>query len=1056
MRRFALRVLLLALACFVVLTICRADETATVTGLVTDPHGNAMPGAKVVVTNIGTNVETATTTNDAGVYYVPALRPGIYKINLWKDGFKSIAKTGIELHVQDVASFNFELQIGSVTETVIVEAAGLVINTTDASVSTVIDRQFVENIPLNGRSLQSLITLTPGVLAVRSTLGANSVGSSGEFSVNGQRAEANYFTLDGVSVNTGSNPFSTVATGMAGTVAGETALGTTQSIISLDALQEFRATTSTYSAEYGRTPGGQFSFVSRSGTNNWHGSVFNYFRNEALDANNWFSDAKGIGKTPERQNDFGGTLGGPLRIPGLYNGKDRTFFFFSYEGLRLQLPAGAITDPYPDVNLRNNAPSVLQPFLKAFPIPNVPNSEVLDSNNQPTGLALFTTGYSNPSSLDATSIRIDHNFNQSMKIFGRYNTSPSSAAVRQAGRDLANSFVHLVDVKSATLGVTNIFSPRLSNDFRFNYTHNNGNFAETLNPIGGAQPFDVRQVPGYEAAKFYDFSVFLNFNGRDRVIVGNQQDAQQQWNITDAFIVNHDSHSLRFGIDYRRLSTLLQNRVISEAAGFSSANGVLQNSPTFSANHADALVPPEPLYTNFSAYAMDDWKVTSRLSLSLGLRWELVPPPGNGNGPRPFTLNQITDLSTAHLAPQGTPLWQTDYRAFAPRLGAAYQLRQSANTATVVRGGFGVFYDMGTTLSSKGFFNIGFVSGFLFYPGGPFPLPPNLLTLPPPSVAAPYNTEVDAVDPHLRLPYTLQWNIAVEQALGRNQALTLTYVGSAGRRLIYSTTLTPKAPTNFTGGLSLIQGIATSDYDALQVQFQRRLSSGLQALLAYTWSHSIDDGTTNFYVARLSRRDSDFDIRHNFQMALTYDIPGNYSSRILSAILKHWGLDTRLSAQSALPVDLVGSFGHLPDGTFVPLRPDLVPNTSSYLYGSQYPGGRILNFNAFQPSAPNTQGNVPRNFVRSFAAVQADLAIRREFPIYERLRLQFRAEAFNIFNHPNFSSIDNSLVDGPYNPSALRGFGVAQSTPNNSLGGLNALYQVGGPRSLQLSLKLQF
>jgi hypothetical protein len=191
-------------------------------------------------------------------------------------------------------------------------------------------------------------------------------------------------------------------------------------------------------------------------------------------------------------------------------------------------------------------------------------------------------------------------------------------------------------------------------------------------------------------------------------------------------------------------------------------------------------------------------------------------------------------------------------------------------------------------------------------------------------------------------------------------------------------------------------------------------------------------------------------------MALTYDVPGEYSNSVLSTILKGWGLDTRISARSSLPVDVFTGSIVLPNGQSVNLRPDLVPNVAIYLYGSQYPGGRILNFNAFQPDPSGGQGNLPRNFARDFPSAQVDFAVRRDFPITERLHLQFRAEAFNLFNHPDFGNIDNSLGDGPYDLATHSGFGGAQSTRNHSLGGLNALYQIGGPRSLQIALKLLF
>ncbi len=440
MKRFPMRVFVFVFACLTGLAVCRGDELAAVTGLVTDPNGRSVPGVIVLITNLGTNIVSRTVTNDQGIYRVPSLQPGIYRMTLDKDGFKSIVKSGVELHVQDVASINFELQVGSVNETVTVEAGGLSINTTDATVSTVVDRQFAENLPLNGRSFQTLIELTPGVVITPTNAGDN-----GQFSVNGQRAASNYWMVDGVSANIGigaavTNP----ANGLAGAVGSFSAGGGTNSLVSVDALQEFRIQTSTYAPEFGRTPGAQISIVTRSGANQVHGTVFDYLRNDLFDANDWFADSKRLKKPEERQNDFGGTFSGPIL-------EDRTFFFFSYEGLRLRLPQTALTTVPCDStctvfgNARTAASSGMQPFLNAYPIPNGPEVFIPctpnvngcpPSGQQPTGAAQFNKSYSNPSTLDAYSLRIDQKLTPKWNLFGRLISASITAermpkAVRQ-------------------------------------------------------------------------------------------------------------------------------------------------------------------------------------------------------------------------------------------------------------------------------------------------------------------------------------------------------------------------------------------------------------------------------------------------------------------------------------------------------------------------------------------------------------------------------------------------------------------------------------------------
>ncbi len=1067
--RFYLLLLVLLVLSFCIPSFGQSED-ATLSGIITDPTGAIVQNAQVKLTNVDTGITVATASNNSGLYVFATIHPGHYRMVVEKAGFRQVVLTDLTLNVQDLLSRNFKLQLGAVGESVTVSADGVNVNTTDASVSTVIDQKFVENMPLNGRSFQDLIALAPGVTMVGNlgNGGQTGPGQGGEFSVNGQRTEENYFTVDGVSATVGgSGSVQVLGAGYAGATPAETVLGTTQSMISVDALQEFRATTSTYSAEYGRTPGGQFALTTRPGTNAWHGTAYDYFRNDALDASNWFLDQLGLSKDKERQNDFGGTLGGPVIIPGLYNGKDKTFFFFSYEGLRLVTPQGVQTVLVPDPNLRQTAPAPLQPILNAYPKQNAGEDGLSD------GFGFYKAGVSFPGSIDSTSVRIDHNLSDKLKVFGRYANTPNftSSYFGAQGTDTGDKHWLL------TVGATALISSRQSNELRFNITQDDSSFNFSSTSLGGATPFDLTSIPGPNGLPYPahgaglticfcygDFSVFV-----EHTPTGSWQ---RQYNVTDTYNWVVGRHNLKFGVDWRRLATHTVTTEINQFLDFPSEASILANSSPFAIASGGASVPFEPVYKNFSAFAEDEWKVTPRLSLSLGLRWDVNPAPGNATGPSPYAVDQITDLATLKLAPAGTPLWRTDWLGFAPRIGAAYQLHQTAGHETVVRGGFGWFYDMGNTLGSLGFLGIGFGHESIVSPAG-FPLTSAQLALPPPSVAPPYNSDVYGFDPHLKLPYTLQWNVAIEQALGRNNALTMSYVGAAGRGLLATFQYAPEnlGNPNFNGNvcsecLFITKNNSTSDYNSLQVQFQRRLSRGVQALASYTWSHSIDLSSNNFFELESLRASSDFDVRHNFQAALTYDVPGSYSNPVLGEVLRHWGLDARVMARSAVPVNIESTASlDSASQTFLVYNPNVVPGQPLILYGSQYPGGRILNYNAYSvetdPAGNPIEGNAGRNSARDFGAWQLNLALRRSFPIHERLRLQFRAEAFNIFNHPNFSMINNnSLNSGPCGPpqpqQSLSCFGVASTTLNTALGGLNSLYQIGGPRSLQLSLKLVF
>lgn len=1023
-------------------SLCHAQTTsATVTGQITDQSGRLVPGAAVMLTNINTGVPYSTKTNGEGIYSLPNLEPGIYRANVTKDGFKSIVKPDIELHVQDQVSINFALQLGSVSETVTVEAGAPLLNTTDASVSTVVDREFVQDIPLNGRSFQDLIQLTPGVTAVPSA----AAGSQGEFSVNGQRTETNYYTVDGVSATTGVNGGAGVGYANGATPM-ETQLGTTQSMVSVDALQEFRIDSSTYSAEFGRTPGAQVALVTRSGTNQWHGTAFDYFRNDALDANNWFNNAYGLPKTAERQNDFGGTLGGPVSIPSVYNGKNKTFFFFSYEGLRLEIPSPAQVTFVPDTALRADAPAALQPILNAFPKQNGPEMG--------NSLAEFTSAYSAPSSLDAYSIRVDQLIGNA-RLFARFSDTPSESQTRTPA-DLAVISNNKSGAKAITVGLSNLLTPRMANEFHFNWSWTTNGVGSSYDTIGGAQPVTLNQLfPGQPPAS-YQFDALMYFGQMPSLVAAGFSIKQQQMNITNATTATLGRHAVKFGIDFRRLSTFQYSNQLENIYVFFAPSDILSNSAPFELSGTFGTVPPNAVFWNYSAYVQDQWRIGDRLTLSYGLRWDVNPAPTNGNGPEPYTLNQITDLASAHLAPAGTQLYATDYLGLAPRVGAAYLLRGGPNYETVLRGGFGLFYDTGNALTSQGLSGgVGFGSNEVL---GGIPLP-QLPVPPPPSTSSPYNATVSAFDPNLRLPYAREWNVTVGQGLGEGQTLNISYVGSQGRRLTYLTffdlsTINPNFALG--NGLNLIKNGSSSDYDALQVQFQRRLTRGLQVLAGYTWAHSIDDRSFNGDAEEdpLVRGNSDFDVRHTFTAGVVWQFPSRYSNAMAEALLGHWSTDVSVIGRSALPFDVNSGVTLLPNGSDQFLRPDLVPGVPIYVNDPTAPGGRYANPAAFATPADGLEGDAPRNFLRGFDLWQANLALQREFPLRERLRLQFRAEAFNLFNRPNFGDIQTNLATGPMF------FGRAIDTANLQLGGatggLNSLYEEGGPRSLQLALKVIF
>jgi hypothetical protein len=999
-------------------------------------------------------VEQRTKTNEVGLYVFAGVHPGTYRVAAGAPGFRVLIKEDLTLHVQDELAENFSLTIGAISESMTVTADATPINTTDASVSTVVDRDFAENLPMNGRSFQTLIELTPGVTPTVST-----GYDSGQFSVNGQRAAANYWMVDGVSANIGITQTGGGGNGLGGSLGSFSVLGGTNSLVSVDAMQEFRIQTSTYAPEFGRTPGGQISIVTRSGTSQFHGTAFDYLRNDILDANDWFNGYNNnppLPKAKERQNDFGGTFSGPLL-------RDRTFFFFSYEGLRLRLPQTALTS-VPDVVARQTATPSAQPYLNAFPQAN--GADLGD------GIAAFNASYSNPATLDAYSIRIDHKLAQSWTLFGRYAYSPSQLAERGGGGSYALSVVEpfRVTTQTATTGVT-WGAPTATNDLRFNYSRTNAASYSYLDDFGGAAPLTSVPFPSSftTSNSSFGFGIF-SLLGSSISVGKNVNNVQRQINIVDNLSLQRGSHGLKFGIDFRRLSPLYTPFAYEQGAYFNDVQDAQTGAVDY--GYVESNRGATFLFRNLGVFAQDTWRVSPRVTLTYGLRWDVDFVPRSLSGPSlpAVTAFNLSNLSNLALAPAGTAPFQTTHDNIAPRIGVAYQVGQSPEWQTVLRGGFGVFYDLASQEVGNNLADY-YPFGATNYVAGTFPYDSATAAPPPITPSAGFG----AFDPHLKLPYTLEWNIALEQALGQQQTLSVSYIGAGGQRLLQTAAVTSPSPS--VAFALLVTNAGVSDYNALQLQFRRRLSRGLQLLASYTWSHSIDDGSagsigsvSNVLVpsglAGSNRGPSDFDVRSGFSAGLTYDIPAPKTNELLNALLHGWATESFIFARSAPPVTVNGYLydGQFVDsvgGYFVYLRPDVVPGQALYLYGVQYPGGKAFNPAAFiaPPVDPTTgmflQGNLARNALRGFGAAQWDFAVHRDFPISHSLKLQFRAEMFNLLNHPNFGQPDGNLNDPNFGTSTQI---LSQSLGGGNIsgGGLNPLYQLGGPRSIQLALKLDF
>jgi hypothetical protein len=1006
----------------------------TLLGTVVDENDAVVPEASVSVKDNSKTIRKETKTSRVGVFIITELPPGNYTVAVQQQGFATAEIKDLALKVNDQLALKIQLKVGEIGETVTIDPDTSIVQRS-AAVATIFNRQMIESLPLNGRSLQPVISLTPGV-----TVTKPSFAEQGQFSVNGQRANANYFMVDGVSANIG------VAAGAdglgqsgSGSLPGLTALGTTHSLFSIDALQEFKILTSTYAPEFGRTPGAQVLVQTRSGSNQFRGTLFEYFRSGAFSANDWFANRDALRKPQLSHHDFGGVLGGPIS-------KGKTFFFVSYEGLRLRLPQVATVD-VPSMFARDAAPESMRPFLNAFPVPN--------GGETANGLARFSTSYTDAATLAATSLRVDQKLGENLSLFGRYSFEVSETETRGGANTSLNTTLQMAfSTQTLTLGATHVITPKISNDFRFNYSTTKGGKYFQLDDFGGAESFDdslVFPLLSSDQNSLYRFSL----GGNVAFSVGKDAtNFQHQLNLVDSLAILAGSHQVKLGVDYRRLTPVYGQWKYKQSASFNGISDALSGIASSVAIQTQDKVGL--VFTNFSVYAQDTWKLSRLLTLTYGLRWEFNPPPKGRDGQALYTVQGLDDPRTLALASAGTPFYRATYNNFAPRIGAAYQLSERQGRESVLRGGFGIFYDLGTGSLANAAVSFPYLRRRVLS-NVSYPLDPSLTEPPGPSFAPPVS-RIQASDPILRLPLTMQWNVGFEQSLGSKRNLSVTYVGAVGHRLLRLELLSNPNP-NFAQVFVTTNG-ASSSYHALQLQFQRRLSRSLQSHIAYTWSHSIDNASNDSFAnspstiidPRFDRASSDFDVRHSFAGAITYNIPAPPFGAFGSRLLRGWSVDGILTARTAAPIDVFFTR----DIGFGPFnfRPDLLPGVPLYLKDSSFPGGRAINREAFTVPQTARQGTLSRNALRGFPLRQLDLALRRRFALTERINLQFRMDVFNLFNRPNFGDPVGDLNSGLFGRStAMLGRSLGSNVGSV---GLNSAYQSGGSRSIQMSLKLQF
>jgi hypothetical protein len=1085
--------------------------SSTVSGTVKDASGAMIPFARVKVVSIDTGVTVTTTSNEHGIYRVGSLVPAIYRLEADVPGFEHIVRSPLILQIGQVLQMDLTLTVGSRNEIMTITEAPPLTDSQSSNIGQVINREMVNGLPLPNRAASSLAALAPGVVMIDS--GAGTAENYPLFSIAGGRARNQNFTLDG------------------GNVSNAVGLTRPQQLTTLpvDAMQEFRVIANTYSAEYGHSTGGIVTMSTRSGTNKYHGSLFESLQNDVFNARNFFS----ANRPPVRLNQYGGTFGGPIR-------KNNTHFFVTWEQTR-QLTSFATTSTVPTLlnrqgnfsDLRSTSgkfipiydpstgstASTRQPFpnniipsqrldpvafaaMSYFPTPN--RSGTATNSNNFTG--------SSPSELNRNIIvgRLDHQFSASDLVTARYYVNDANTYNNGTyGIPAADPLADITDVRVQSMlgSYTHIFSPAVTNDFRYTYLRrkflearpgHGDNLAAKIGLAGVTDAaFPAFTIPGYGVpAGFAAGNVTIPSGG---AALGNPSMVYRfQTPIVDQQFLESLSwfrgkHSWKFGVEYRQgandeirdrgsAGNFTTSSLITDLPGAAASSGNALASFLIGEVNAASIQVSDKIRSRASylaLYAQDDWRITDRLTINAGLRYEVEFPRyvlGNSmNSFDPLAINPVSNtpgvVTFAGVNGTSTRAYRTDWNNIGPRLGFAYRL--PAKRDTVIRGGAGVFY--GPTISNTigDLASLGYSTAasytvaqaetqsvFELRNGFPEiarqPLTPAFGAVP---LGHKPNTAVSFFNPHQVAPISYQYNVSIQHEVTRDLLAEVGYMGNVSHHLTANDlTLDQVAsPQLMTSGNSQLvrpfpqfsnvtwinPSIGNSTYHGLFGRVEKRMSGRLSFLAHYTFSKFLDDveaanefGTTGSYMdaynRRLDKGRSGSDVAHRVIVEMLYEIPGFKGKHVLKSLLGGWKigvLETAESGPTFTVITAANTTNAFPAG---PLRPNLV--TDPNLASDPRTVSHWFDTSAFINPAPLTFGNSPRSGLRAAPVVTTDATIEKSFRISERVKFDLRAEYYNLLNHAIFNIPGFTLGVGD--------FGVVSSARP--------------PRTAQLSTRLSF
>ncbi|MSO19861.1 MAG: TonB-dependent receptor [Acidobacteria bacterium] len=1026
--------------CVGVAPLLAQGPLGTISGTVRDSSGAVLPGAGVQVKQQETGRVRSSVADSAGRFRLAALEPGAYSVQAGAAGFRTAVRENVALSVGSEIVVDLALEVGQVTESVNVIAEVPLVQTTTAELSGLVGDKAIRELPLNGRSYDALAYLQPGVVQYTNsstgTIAKVVTGAGGRMSVGGTPGDFVSFLLDGTDIrdHAGNTP---------GSVAGNN--------LGVDAILEFRVYTRNYSAEYGRTAGGVISAVTRSGANVFHGSAFEFLRNDIFDSPSYLDNKAGKDLPPFRRNQFGGTVGGPVI-------RDRTFFFTAYEGLRERLQSlnfrtvpseGAHRGLVGAANV-GVAPSV-RPYLDHYPLPN--------GRDYGDGTAEYSSAGSNPTREDYGSLRIDHQFSNKHYLFGRMtidDTEASSVATFDPYLALLTSRNTFSTLEWKTIATSNFL-----NVFRVSFNRTNPLLNNAAQPDDAALAF----VPGR------DWNLSFTVTGGQDATIGNlgHQNAapsgfiQNVWEISDAVDYHTGAHSLRMGFNLQRQQN--NNYVYSSQSRytFGSVTGFLQGIPTrFEAQSLDSD-PVQGLRQWMTAvYLQDDVKATNHLNFNFGLRYEFVSVPTEVHGNQATIVDLLRDTAVTR-----GPGWleNPSLKNFAPRFGFAWTPFGESGK-TVLRGGAGIYHNQ---FSSGRFYSLYSRSGLITNLSINNPTP--ITGFPKANITNPPAGSIDlrVWGPKPQTPTVYQFNLTAEQQVGPGMVLAVGYGGSRGVHWVRQTSLNTRIPTFGAdgrpqysplaaaprynpafGAIRVVQTDAQQNYDSLQVQFNKRQSQNLNLQASYTYSSAITD--SGAWQAALTANTPDSTLipfdrggdrslasqhqRHALAINGTYRVPTFPMSGVASTILNGWEASGIFSAATGNPFTvLIGSNRSNDGNSGAPDRPNQAGDSNNPIAGvtgscgvaavaagavvpvikageKLGPETRYFDPCAFSDPLAGFYGGLGRNTLIGPGRANVNFSLVKNFRILEGHTLTYRMEWFNLLNRTNFGLPNRTVFSG--------------------------------------------